>query len=109
MALSDAIQGARKRGQVITWTTKDGEAEDLTDLTLSGVIRSRFGSTTTKAITGDLAVVDGEAGQFSWSYSASDVSEANDYMVQFVATDGGGLKVKTFAEPWTVQPGYDEA
>lgn len=109
MALADAIQGARKRGQVITWTNDDGNPEDLTGLTLSGNIKKTQGSSIIKTIDGTLAIVDAEAGQFSWAYGETDVGEADEFTVQFVGLDGSQLKLKTYPTPWTVHPGYDEA
>lgn len=109
MALAPAIQGARKRGQTITWSNDDGQAEDLTGLTLSGRIKKTDGVATIRAIDGTLTVTDGPAGEFTWAYGSTDVSEADTFEVQFVAVDGSELKLKTFAAEWTVHPGFDEA
>ena len=87
MALSNAIKGALRPSQPITWTRNDEDAtpEDLTGATLSGWIR-RQNATEDVAITGALVVTNATAGAFRWDYSASDVSVAGLHYVKFVAT-----------------------
>ena len=102
MALAAAVAGATRPAQLITWQRADGNAETLTDATLTGRIRDRA-TGTARAIAGTLTVVDGVAGQFRWDYAAADVVAAGSYDVQFVATFlAGATPAKTFVAQWTV-------
>ena len=102
MALAAAVAGATRPAQLITWTRADGNAETLTDATLTGRIRDRA-TGTTRAIAGALTVTDGVAGQFRWDYAAGDVVAAGTFDVQFVAAFASGqTPAKTFVAQWTV-------
>jgi hypothetical protein len=102
MALAAAVQNALRPSQIITWTRADGNAETLTDATLTGKIRDRT-TGTTRAIAGTLTVVDGAAGQFRWDYVAADVVTAGTFDVQFVAAFASTpTPAKTFVAQWTV-------
>lgn len=87
MALANAIVGARHTPQTITWTDADGNAQDLTNATLTGVIRNQR-SGVSRLITGTLtpSPTVPEDGEFEWEYSAADVETVGDYDVQFSAT-----------------------
>lgn len=102
MALADAIYGAKRPSQVITWTREDGSAEDLSGATLTGYVRSlRTG--TTRAIDGTLTLTTAASGIFTWAYGDNDVGEAGDFEVQFVASFGSvPTPAKTKIAPWRV-------
>ena len=103
MALAAAVQGARRPAQSVTWLREGGGPEDLTDATLTGVIRNRA-TGTTRAIAGPLTVTDGAAGVFRWDYAAADVAEAGRFNVQFVAAFTAGLSpARTFVAQWEVR------
>ena len=102
MALANAVQGARRPGQLITWKREDGTAEPLTGATLTGVIRSRT-SGVGRAIAGSLTPTDAAAGVFLWEYAAADVFEAGHFDVQFTASFATGITpARSFTERWTV-------
>lgn len=101
MALADAVQGARKIAQQITWTDEDGTAVDLTNTTLTGFIRP-FGGGTTRAIDGTLSLVTAASGIFSWAYGETDVGTAGQFEVQFVATYSDTLTERTLKHAWQV-------
>lgn len=108
MALANAVQGATRPNQSITWTRADDTAEVLTGATLTGVIRDAAG--TVRAITGTLAVTDGANGVFSWNYSAADVATAGRFEVQFTAAFGSDpTPARTLATSWEVKPAYTVA
>lgn len=101
MALADAIQGATYTGQQITWTKKDGSAQNLSGATLSGKIKAV--DKTVTSITGLLAISDAVNGVFDWTYSAADVAASGDFTVQFKATYGGSGYDLTYEARWTVK------
>lgn len=101
MALSDAIQGARKTPQRITWTYRNGGgAVDLTDATISGRIKPNSGQE--RAVDGTLTLVDPTSGIFDWTYGAEDVGDYGEFQVQFTATYPSALKEISIVEEWTV-------
>lgn len=100
MALQDAVVGATRRGQQITWTDADGNAENLTGATMTGRILD-LSTGQGRAIAGTLALVTAASGVFSWAYDANDVNQAGEFEVQFIATIGGAAH-KSFAYAWTV-------
>lgn len=103
MALATAVRGARRPAQGITWTREDGNAEDLTGATLTGLLRNRA-SGQTRAIAGALTVTDPTAGVFRWDYAAADVAEAGAFDVQFdAAFDVGATPARTFVARWDVR------
>ena len=105
MALADAVEGARYVAQQITWSDSDGNAVDLTGATLTGYIKPNGGST--RAIDGTLSLVTAASGIFSWAYGSTDVGTTGHFLVQFIATYGGGLKDKTLLTPWKVNAAID--
>ena len=102
MSLPDWVRGARRPSMLVTWYQNGMTTpEDLTGATLSGYIQD---GTTTTAITGDLAVTDGESGVFRWDFSEADVDHVGKLRVQFVATFGSGqTPAKTFVTEWLVR------
>lgn len=103
MALADAVQGARRRGQAITWLNADGEPVDLTGLSLTGRLRS-YATGDQRDVDGELEVTNPSAGEFTWAYGVNDVGDAGTFQVQFIGTDGEGLQEKTFLADWVVAP-----
>ena len=102
MALAAAVAGATRPSQIITWQRADGNAENLTDATITGRVRDRA-TGTARAIAGTLTVTDGAAGQFRWDYAAADVAAAGTFDVQFIAAFASGqTPAKTFVAQWTV-------
>ena len=102
MALANAVQGALRPGQMITWKREDGTAEPLAGATLTGVIRSRTAGAR-RAIAGSLTPTDAAGGVFLWEYAAADVAEAGHFDVQFTASFAAGLSpARSFVERWTV-------
>lgn len=101
--LAAAIQGALRPTQQITWLDGEGVALDLTDATITGIIRNRA-SGATRAIAGDLDITQATDGIFTWSYDAADVADAGQFDVQFTATwDAPALSpARTFAATWAV-------
>jgi hypothetical protein len=109
MALADAVQGAIRPAQQITWSREDGTAEDLSGATLTGFIRSQR-TGTTRAIAGTLALTTAASGIFTWTYAAADVVDAGNFDVQFVATFGSDpTPAKTFTTKWVVSLGLSVA
>ena len=105
MSLADAVAGALRPAQQITWTRSDGNPENLTGATLSGVIRSNS-TGVVRAIAGSLTLTDAANGVFTWTYNSADLV-AGSYLVQFTATFGAGLTpARTFEMAWTVHPAY---
>lgn len=102
MALADAVAGALRPAQVITWTREDGDAEVLTGATITGTLQPDS-TGTTRAIAGTLTVTDGASGIFTWTYAAGDVVEG-EYLVQFSAAFAlSPTPAKTFVTRWRVR------
>lgn len=102
MALADAIYGAKRPSQQITWTREDGTAEDLTGATLTGYIRSHQ-TGTVRAIDGTLSVTTAASGIFTWAYGTNDVGEVGGFEVQFNAAFGSApTPAKTIVTEWRV-------
>lgn len=100
MALADAIQGAKRPSQEITWTDQDGNALDLTGATITARI-NRGGTVT--ASDGTFTVVTAASGIFRWDYSTADVATAGAFEVQFTAAFGSGTTpAKTKKAGWNV-------
>lgn len=97
MALADAVQGALRPTQLVTWAGDDG-AVNLAGATLSGVIVDAAG--TSRAIAGTLTVTDADAGEFEWGYAAGDVAEAGVFYVQFAASFGSGATPQRSLMSW---------
>lgn len=103
MALADGVQGSRKPGQTLTWLDSSGVPVDLTDATMAGVIRNRK-TGAARDITGTLTITDDVNGVFTWTYSETDVAEAGDFDVQFIASwSTGATPAKTFLSSWRVR------
>lgn len=99
--LADAIQGAKRPSQTITWTDEDGTAFDLTGATITARI-TRSGVTT--ASDGTFTLTSAAAGVFRWDYSTTDVATAGKFTVQFTAAFASGITpARTMASRWTVQ------
>lgn len=101
--LAAAIQGALRPVQQVTWLDGEGVALDLTDATITGIIRNRA-SGATRAIAGDLDITQATDGIFTWTYDAADVADAGQFDVQFTATwDAPALSpARTFTATWAV-------
>lgn len=105
--LADAIAGATRPSQTITWARiSEGSAqsipEDLTGATMSGKIQNNAG--VTRSITGVLTVTDGPAGIFTWDYGTADVATAGTFSVQFTVTFSvAPLVARTLISQWIVQ------
>jgi len=96
MALADAIVGAKRPSQLVTWKDNDGNALNLTGATVTAEIDGQQSS-------GTFTIVDAEAGQFRWDYSTADVATAGVYSVRFIAAFGSEPSpAKTFIESWEV-------
>lgn len=105
MSLNPAILGDRHSGQIVTWSlaaTSPLSPKVLTGATITGTITDAEG-TSTRAITGTLAVVDGANGIFSWAYSAADTGTVGKFTVQFTATYPDGKADSSFEFDWEVR------
>lgn len=101
MPLADAMAGALRPAQRITWTRADGTPENLTGGTLTGVLQP-LPAGPARAIVGTLTLQDATNGVFDWTYAAADVV-AGSYLVQFTATFPLGLTpARTFTTSWLV-------
>lgn len=102
MALANAVAGALRPSQVISWLDGDGAPVNLTGATLTGKIRSEL-TGDVRDIAGTLTVTDAAAGVFVWDYAPADVAESGCFVVQFTATYGSPPSPgRTIAEPWEV-------
>lgn len=89
MALGNAIKGATRTPQTITWRRANGNTWNLTDGTLTGKIVSIARGSIFRAITGTLVLVgSGAGGKFKWTYSDDDIDTAGKFKVQFKSTYG---------------------
>lgn len=104
MALADAVQGAKRPSQLITWTDEDGDPLDLTNATITARIYS-LATQTASASDGTFIVTDATGGVFRWDYGTNDLATAGHYQVQFSAAYGSDpTPAKTFKAPWRVHP-----
>jgi hypothetical protein len=102
MALADAIQGARRPSQQITWIDNDNVALDLTGATIAARIKNLTTAATVES-DGVFTVESAAAGVFRWDYSTADVSEAGIFEIQFIATFGQSpTPAKTLKTSWYV-------
>jgi len=102
MALADAIAGALRPAQVITWTRGDGTPEDLTNATITGILLPDGGAK--RNIAGTLTATSPTLGIFQWDYALADVV-AGEYLVQFNAAFAQvPSPAKTRTERWRVLP-----
>lgn len=103
MALSEAVQGAIRPAQVVTWTREDGTAENLTGATLTGKVKN-WRTGLTRSITGTLVLTDAANGVFTWTYSAADVGTAGRHDVQITASFASGLTPgRNYKSRWMVR------
>jgi len=86
--LTDAIQGAKRPGQLITWYDQGGNVFPLTNATITARIRFN-GSASASDSDGMFTVTDAANGVFRWDYSTNDVAIAGGHDVQFTAVFGG--------------------
>ena len=103
MGLANAVQGATRPAQSITWTREGLNApEPLTGATLTGKLRN-CDTGAVRAIAGTLTVTDGANGVFTWDYAAADVEEAGLFDVQFTAAFGTSpTPARTVGGRWEV-------
>lgn len=102
MALSAAVQGARRPSQTITWADNDGTPLDLSGATITARIRNTTTDQTTPS-DGAFTVVTAASGIFRWDYSTADVATSGEFEVQFTATfENAPTPARTIAEPWLV-------
>ncbi len=95
-------QGALRPGRVIVWMRDDDTPENLTNATITGVLRSRT-TGVPRAITGQFIVANGATGTFTWAFAEEDVAEADYFDVQFVAEfPSSETPAKTFPALWHV-------
>lgn len=106
MALADALQGAKRPSQLITWTDEDGNAVDLTGATITARIRNAM-TREARDADGSFSVTDGAAGVFRWDYGVNDVEEGAIFTVQFTAAFGSEpTPTRTLKEDWVVHEAY---
>ena len=103
MALADAVAGALRPSQVITWTRDDGTAENLTGATITGTL-TPIDTGVARAIAGTLTLTIPASGAFTWAYGAADVVEGI-YNVQFNASFAASpTPARTYKTRWRVHP-----
>lgn len=103
MALAKAVQGSNHTAPPITWQDESGSAINLTNATLTGVMRDYYDeSATARALDGALAVTDATSGIFTWTYGDTDVGTPGKFKVTFIATFSDGSIEKSIAEAFTV-------
>ena len=104
MGLANAVKGALRPSQQITWTREGlNTPEPLTGATLTGKIQN-CDTQVTRSISGTLTVTDGANGVFTWDYAAADVAEAGLFDVQFTAAFGTSpTPARTVRAKWTVE------
>ncbi len=104
MGLANAVMGALRPSQQITWTREGVNApEPLTGATLTGKLRN-CDTGAIRAIAGTLTVTDGANGVFTWAYDAADVADAGLFDVQFTAAFGTSPSpARTVVGKWTVE------
>jgi len=99
--VADAVEGALRPGQVITWLREDEQPQELTGALLTGTIRSKGQQ---RAIDGALLVKDAPGGVFLWLYAAADVAEAGTFDVQFTASFANGRSpARSYSAVWVVR------
>lgn len=100
--LADAVKGALRPSQQITWTDGDGNAVNLTGATLTGKIRN-ISTGASRSIAGSLVLVTPASGIFRWDYASADLVDAGRFEVQFSAAFGtGATPAKTLVEAWFI-------
>lgn len=103
MALADAVQGAKRPSQEITWTDASGAPVDLTGATITARIDNRRG--TLRSADGSFTVVTPAAGLFRWDYGTADVGTEGKFWVQFSASFASGpTPERNVRAEWRVHP-----
>ncbi len=101
-ALADAVQGAKRPGQLITWYDQDGSVFPLSNATITARVHFN-GSGSPSNSDGTFTVTDALNGKFRWDYSTNDVEIAGGHSVQFTAVfDGSPTPAKTNVTEWFV-------
>lgn len=107
MALADAVEGAVRPSQSITWQDQDGSAFSLANVS---AITARIYNKATKQTAdsdGTFTVTDEAAGTFRWDYGTNDVAAPGNYLVQFTATFSSGVTpARTIPADWTIHRAY---
>lgn len=102
MALSSAVQGAKRPSQTVTLTDTDGTAVDLTGATITARLRNVASGAEANS-DGSFVVTNAAGGVFRWDYGTTDVATAGRFQVQFnLAYSSGVTPMRTFVESWTV-------
>lgn len=102
MALADAIQGAKRPSQLITWLDQDGDPVDLTGATITARIRNTATGATVAA-DGTFVLTSASLGVFRWDYGTTDVATAGFFKVTLNAAYGNDpTPGRTLSEKWTV-------
>ena len=98
-----AIQYSLRPSPLITWRTGDaGTPVNLIGATITARIFDRVTGLTVDS-AGTFTVTDAPNGVFRWDFDASDVSNAGNFEVQFVATYSIAPTVaRTFIADWKV-------
>ncbi len=104
MGLANAVKGATRPSQSVTWTREGlNTPEPLTGANLTGQLRN-CDTGAIRAIAGTLTVTDGTNGVFTWAYAEADVAEAGLFDVQFTAAFGTSpTPARTIVGKWTVE------
>lgn len=106
LMLADALQGAKRPSQLITWTDEDGNPVDLTGATITARIRNAM-TREARDVDGSFSATDPTAGVFRWDYGVNDVETAGNFTVQFTAAFGSEpTPTRTLKEEWTVHEAF---
>lgn len=97
------VQGARRRGKLLTWKDEDGTPVDLTGAIITAIIINQR-SGVAVASDGTFTLVTPLSGIFTWAFGVQDVATAGDYRVQFTATYADSRVERTFADTWVLYP-----
>jgi hypothetical protein len=99
LAYSPLYVGETHKPLTVTWSDDSGNALNLTGATLS--VRFVPNSGSAFAGTGTFSVTNAAAGQFTYTFSTSDVATAATYILQFKANYAAGND--QFSDPITIQ------
>ncbi len=100
--LADAVQGAKRPSQLITWIDQDGNPVNLAGAIITARLLHKYTSQSRDS-DGVFEVTDAEAGKFRWDYGDTDVSEAGKFDVQFTAVFGSDpTPARTLLSTWQV-------
>lgn len=101
MALPDAVQGETGRTFSITWENSG----DLSSATITGLIETIPGPEyVSREVSGTLAFVSYAAPSsvFTWVIDDTDTETDGDFTVEFTASTGPTVMIKSQPEPWKV-------